>query len=66
MELLDGMDLQQLDSADGAVPSRPTGRSTFLLQMCDSLEDAHDCGLVHRDIKPANIYACRGGTSTIS
>lgn len=33
----------------------------ILRQMCHSLVDAHDSGVVHRDIKPANILLCRLG-----
>src|SRR5262245_34317559 len=30
-------------------------------QICDSLAEAHEQGLIHRDIKPANVYICRYG-----
>jgi eukaryotic-like serine/threonine-protein kinase len=59
MELLDGLDLEQLVRRFGPVP--PERAVHFLLQMCDSLDDAHKAGLVHRDVKPANVYACRRG-----
>jgi serine/threonine-protein kinase len=32
-----------------------------LRQVCLSLAEAHDQGLIHRDIKPANIFLCRQG-----
>jgi len=59
MELLTGMNLDQLVRHHGA---QPGPRAVHLLrQVCDSLDEAHAAGLVHRDIKPANIQACRIG-----
>ncbi len=59
MELLRGLDLQTLVHRFGPVPA--TRAVHFLVQICDSLAEAHATGLVHRDIKPANIFACRLG-----
>jgi serine/threonine-protein kinase len=59
MELLDGLEMQQLVERFGPVPP---GRAVHLLkQVCDSLVEAHASGLVHRDIKPANVYVCLYG-----
>ena len=59
MELLDGRDLESLVQEFGPLPP---SRVTYLLQqMCSSLAEAHERGLIHRDIKPANIYLCRKG-----
>src|SRR5262245_43215638 len=59
MELLHGVDLQTLIEKYGPVSSDRAGH--VVSQVCSSLEEAHQNGLVHRDIKPANIYACRYG-----
>jgi serine/threonine-protein kinase len=59
MELLEGTNLDLLVRRDGPLPwRRVTG---ILQQVCDSLQEAHDAGLVHRDIKPANIHLGRVG-----
>ncbi len=59
MELLDGFDLDELVLRFGPLPAE---RVVHLLrQVCDSLAEAHDAGLIHRDVKPANIYVCRYG-----
>lgn len=57
MELLDGLDLEQLVVRYGAQPSARV--IEILAQACSSLAEAHDAGLYHRDIKPPNLYLCR-------
>ena len=60
MELLDGLDLDELVERFGPIP--PARAVHLMCQVCDSLDEAHACGLIHRDIKPANLYVCRNGT----
>jgi serine/threonine protein kinase len=57
MELLDGLDFESLVTRYGPVSP---GRAVHLLvQVCASLAEAHDRGLIHRDVKPANLFLCR-------
>jgi serine/threonine-protein kinase len=57
MELLDGIDLETLTEKYGPQPASRV--VALLVQVCNSLAEAHDAGVVHRDIKPANIFVCR-------
>ncbi|TMC59562.1 MAG: serine/threonine protein kinase [Chloroflexi bacterium] len=59
MELLEGINLDALVRRDGPLPAARV--IDILRQVCDSLQEAHDAGLVHRDIKPANIHLGRVG-----
>jgi len=62
MEYLQGLDAETLVKRYGP---QPAGRVvSFLRQVCESLEEAHDAGLVHRDIKGSNIFICRLGKRT--
>ena len=60
MELLDGINLDDLIKRHGALPE---SRVIHLLkQIAGSLAEAHQLGVVHRDVKPANIFLThRGG-----
>jgi len=60
MEYLDGIDPMRLVQRGGSMPEE---RMVHILdQICASLAEAHDTGLIHRDIKPSNIMLCeRGG-----
>jgi serine/threonine-protein kinase len=60
MELLDGMDLETIVDRHGPLPA---GRVvSIVMQVCESLEEAHNRGMIHRDVKPTNIFLCRLGT----
>jgi len=61
MEYLDGLTLDEIVALTGPLP--PGRVVKILTQVCSSLEEAHELGLVHRDIKPSNIMLmCRSGT----
>ena len=56
MELLDGVSLQTLVQEFGRLADRRT--VAILMQVCESLHEAHERGLVHRDLKPSNVMLC--------
>ncbi|BBM87237.1 serine/threonine protein kinase [Candidatus Uabimicrobium amorphum] len=59
MELLKGLDLDDFVDKYGHFP---IARGVYVLQqICKSLMEAHNKGLVHRDIKPGNIFLSRRG-----
>ncbi len=59
MELLEGMDLQELVDQQGPLPASRVAK--ILRQVLDSLAEAHERGVIHRDIKPANIHVSKRG-----
>jgi serine/threonine-protein kinase len=57
MELLDGISLQTLVTTFG--PQPPARVRAIVLHICESLEEAHQQGLIHRDLKPSNAMICK-------
>jgi serine/threonine-protein kinase len=56
MELLKGITLEALVVRFGPVPDARA--AAILRQVCDSLHEAHEHGMVHRDLKPSNVMLC--------
>ena len=59
MEYLPGISLAELIIREGAL--RPARVVHILRQVCASLAEAHNKGMIHQDIKPANIMLCELG-----
>ncbi|MBL0143352.1 MAG: serine/threonine protein kinase [Betaproteobacteria bacterium] len=59
MEYLEGLSLEDLVQKEGRLPVSRTVHA--LRQVCGSLKEAHERGLVHRDVKPHNLMLCRHG-----
>lgn len=59
MEYVDGDSLASIIST--SVPFHPAAILTWLDQIADALDHAHQFGVVHRDIKPSNILLTRAG-----
>ena len=53
MELVTGDDLGRVLRAEGPMPFSRLGK--IVIQVCSSLAEAHQKGIVHRDIKPENL-----------
>lgn len=59
MEYVEGINFADLVERFG--PQAPPRVAYLLRQVCGSLKEAHELGLVHRDIKPHNLMLCRLG-----
>jgi serine/threonine-protein kinase len=57
MELVDGISLQTLVTTFGPQPAARV--RSILIQICASLEEAHERGVIHRDLKPSNVMICQ-------
>lgn len=54
MEYLEGRSLAALLAETGPLP--PERAAHIATQICKSLDEAHEQGLVHRDLKPSNVF----------
>jgi len=54
MELMPGINLQELVDRQGPLPPQET--VARILDVIEGLQEAHRCGLIHRDVKPSNCF----------
>ncbi len=59
MEYIEGTSIQELIEKNGAFP--PEQACQIMLELCESMQVAHELGIVHRDIKPSNILLSDSG-----
>jgi len=64
MELVEGTDVAQMIRDEGRLAQSLVLQ--LMLQACEALHHAHQCGVIHRDIKPANLLVTREGTLKIA
>ena len=62
MELVSGEDLARVLRTLGPMPFSRLGK--VVIQVCNSLAEAHQNGIVHRDVKPENVMLLRGRDGT--
>jgi serine/threonine-protein kinase len=62
MELVAGEDLARTLRTLGPMPWARLGK--VVIQVCSSLAEAHQQGIVHRDVKPENVMLLRGNDGT--
>ena len=62
MEQIDGVTLDAFVAAHAPALAQ---RLALFAEICDTLEHAHQCGVIHRDLKPANIMVRRDNTVSI-
>jgi CheY-like chemotaxis protein len=53
MEYVEGANLADLSIEEGALDL--TYALDICMQICDGMQNAHQCGILHRDLKPRNI-----------
>jgi serine/threonine-protein kinase len=59
MELIAGEDLGKILKREGPMPFRRAAQ--IAIQVCNSMIEAHERGIVHRDIKPENVLIVHPG-----
>ena len=59
MELLEGLPITDVIEQDAPVPFDRA--VDYLQQVCDSLAEAHEAGILHRDLKPDNLFLGKDG-----
>ncbi len=62
MEHLEGIHLEALLERDGPLSIELS--ISYVLQVCETLAEAHALGIVHRDIKPENLFLWSGGPTS--
>ena len=63
LEFVDGTDLQK-DLV--RQPKTPKQAAQIVLQLCRTMQHAHDNGILHRDLKPANVLISNEGALKIT